>query len=237
MRAGVLTDPRPLLKPLTGLLVCVVLAGILRNYPRYLPPDFTSDFLLGRDADFYGGYQWAFYAHLAAGPVTLLLGLGLMSQGLRRRLPAWHRGLGRVQVAVVLLALAPSGLVMSAHAATGAIAGLGFAALSVATAACAGLGWRAAVQRRFATHETWMTRLFVLLCSAVVLRLMAGLAYLASFDADWLYPAAAWASWLVPLIAHETWRVTRRDRFSGRRCESETVGTLGRTASHRSGRG
>jgi len=57
MRCGVLTDPRPLLEPLTGLLICIVLVGILRTYPRYLPPDFTSDFLLGRDAYFYGGYQ------------------------------------------------------------------------------------------------------------------------------------------------------------------------------------
>jgi hypothetical protein len=236
MRAGVLTDPRPLLRPLTGLLVCVVLAGILRNYPRYLPPDFTTDFLLGRDAYFYGGYQWAFYAHIATGPVTLLLGLALMSAALRRRFPAWHRALGRVQVAVVLLALVPSGLVMSAYAATGVFAGLGFAALSVATAACAGLGWRAAVQRRFATHETWMTRLFVLLCSAVVLRLIAGLAVLTRFDADWLYPVAAWASWLAPLIANETWRVTRRDRSSGRRCESETAATPGHTRSCRSER-
>ena len=211
MRTGALTDPRPLLKPLTGLLICIVLAGILRHYPRYLPPDFTSDFLLGRDAYFYGSYQWAFYAHLAAGPVTLLLGLALMTAALRRRFPAWHRGLGRVQVAVVLLALVPSGLVMSAHAATGVVAGLGFAALAVATAACAVLGWRAAVARRFTAHERWMTRLFMLLCSAVVLRLVAGLAFLARFDADWLYPATAWASWLVPLIAYETWRLTRRD--------------------------
>lgn len=233
MRAGVLTDPRPLLRPLTGLLVCVVLAGILRNYPRYLPPDFTTDFLLGRDAYFNSGYQWAFYAHIATGPVTLLLGLALMSAALRRHFPAWHRALGRVQVAVVLLALVPSGLVMSAYAATGVVAGLGFAALSVATAACAGLGWRAAVQCRFATHEAWMTRLFVLLCSAVVLRLIAGLAVLARFDADWLYPVAAWASWLAPLIAHETWRVTRRDRSSGRRCESETAAIPGHTRSCR----
>jgi hypothetical protein len=41
-------DPTRLLAPLTGLLVCVVLAGILRTYPRYVPPDFTTDFLLGR---------------------------------------------------------------------------------------------------------------------------------------------------------------------------------------------
>ena len=51
-----------------------------------------------------------------------------------------------------------------------------------------------------------MTRLFVLLCSAVVLRLIAGLATLVEFDADWLYPASAWASWLVPLAACMAWQ-------------------------------
>ena len=56
-----------------------------------------------------------------------------------------------------------------------------------------------------------MTRLFILLCSAVVLRLIAGVAHLTSLDADWLYPASAWASWLGPLAAHESWRVIRRD--------------------------
>lgn len=204
-RAG-LFDPTRLLTPLTGLLVWVVLAGILRTYPRYVPPDFTSDFLLGRQDSFHGGYPWAFYAHIAAGPVTLLLGLALMSGTLRRRLPAWHRLLGRVQVAIVLLVLAPSGLWMSASAATGAIAGLGFATLAVATAACAAIGWRAACGRRFVAHGTWMTRLFVLLCSAVVLRLIAGLATLLGLDADWLYAASAWASWLVPLAACVAWQ-------------------------------
>jgi hypothetical protein len=218
MRTGIRTDPRPLLKPLASILVCVVLAGILRNYPRYLPPDFTSDFLLGREASFQGGYRWAFYAHLVAGPVTLLLGLALMSVAVRRRAPAWHRALGRVQVACVLLLLVPSGLVMSAAAATGAVAGLGFATLAVATAACAVLGWRAAVQRRFAAHEAWMTRLFILLCSAVVLRLIAGVAHLASLDADWLYPASAWASWLGPLAAQESWRVIRAPRAVQPQC-------------------
>jgi hypothetical protein len=96
-----------------------------------------------------------------------------------------------MQVGVVLLVLVPSGLVMSAFAATGVVAGLGFATLAVATAACAVLGWRAAMQRRFAAHEAWMTRLFILLCSAVVLRLIAGMAFLARFDANWLYPVSA----------------------------------------------
>ena len=205
-----LTDPQPVLKSLLGLLACVVLAAIVSNYPRYLPPDFTSDFLLGRSDSFFGAYRWAFYAHLTAGPLALLLGLALLSDRLRRRRPAWHRRLGRLQMAVVLLLLVPSGLWMSASAATGTVAGLGFATLALATATCAAQGWRAAVARRFAAHRIWMTRLFALLCSAVVLRLTSGLANLAGLDSDWVYPASAWVTWLAPLAICEAWRPTLR---------------------------
>jgi hypothetical protein len=86
-------------------------------------------------------------------------------------------------MAVVLLLLAPSGLWMSASAATGTIAGLGFATLALATAACAALGWRAAVGRRYAAHGIWMTRLFALLSSAVVLRLVPSSAVRRGLDA------------------------------------------------------
>ena len=61
--------------------------------------------------------------------------------------------------------------------------------------------------RRFADHRLWMWRTFVLLGSAVVLRLIGGLATVADFDALWLYPFSTWASWLVPLLIFEARRL------------------------------
>jgi hypothetical protein len=49
-----------------------------------------------------------------------------------------------------------------------------------------------------------MSRTFVLLCSAVVIRMIGGLATIAQFDAAWLYPVSTWASWLVPLAIFES---------------------------------
>jgi hypothetical protein len=48
-----------------------------------------------------------------------------------------------------------------------------------------------------------MWRTYLLLCSAVVIRLIGGLAKLTLFDALWLYPLSAWGSWLAPLIVYE----------------------------------
>ncbi len=120
---------------LACLLVCQTVLAVLFSFRDYFPPNFRSDFLLGRDAYFFGLYQWAFYAHILSGPFTLIAGLLLLSDSLRLRAPQWHRRLGKVQILVVLLVLAPSGLWMARYAITGAVAAVGFAVLAVATAA------------------------------------------------------------------------------------------------------
>ena len=188
---------------LTGLLILKVTASVLLGYRDYFPPNFNSDFLRGREHYFAGSYQWAFYAHIASGPGTLILGLLLVSERFRQRFPAWHRKLGRIQVATVLLVVAPSGLWMAWYAAAGPVAALSLALLAVLTGTCVALGWRAAVRRRFAEHRRWMGRSYVLLCSAVVLRLVAGLATVVGMGGDWFDPLASWVSWVVPLTALE----------------------------------
>jgi uncharacterized membrane protein len=146
--------------------------------------------------------------HLVAGPASLVLGaILLMSDRLRRTAPTWHRRLGRVQGVVVLLLVAPSGLWMAFYAEGGPIAGLGLGLLAVLTAGCMALGVRAAVLRHFADHRRWMSRAFILLCSAVAIRIIGGLATVAAFDRPWLYPLSIWMSWLVPLLAFEAIRL------------------------------
>lgn len=191
------------------LLVCKVTLSVVLGYREYLPPNFDSDFLRGREAYFWGAYGWAFYAHLVAGPASLLCGTILLSERFRTKAPTWHRRFGRVQVACVLLLLVPSGLWMAWYAETGLIAGVGLAALAIATAVCIVMGWKLAVRRRFADHRRWMWRTYLLLCSAVVIRMIGGLATVAGFDALWLYPVSAWASWLVLLLFFESVQLLR----------------------------
>jgi hypothetical protein len=188
---------------MAALLIVKVTISVVLGYRDYWPPDFRSDFLAGRQAYFFGAYRWAFYAHLVAGPVTLALGLLLISERFRRSWPAWHRLAGKWQIGLVALAVAPSGAWMAAYAQTGRMAGLGFFLLAMATGLCALMGWRAAVGRRFEEHRRWMWRCFLLLYSAVVVRLIGGLATVTGVDADWIYPLTAWMSWLGPLAAFE----------------------------------
>ena len=197
---------------LAGLLALKVATAVVLGYRNYFPPNFNSDFLRGREDYFFGGFQWAFYAHIASGPVSLVLGLILMSERFRLRFPKWHRALGRIQVAAILLLVAPSGLWMASYAQAGAAAAVSFALLAISTGWCAACGWKAAMQRRFAMHRRWMRRCFLLLCSAIVLRLLGGLATVAGVRAAWFDPLASWACWIAPWAAYElgSWAIRRR---------------------------
>jgi uncharacterized membrane protein len=207
MRKVSLVTLNRLLVGVALLLVLKVAVGVVVGYRHYVPPDFSSDFLLGREAYFFGPYCWAFYAHLIAGPTSLIVGTILTSDRFRRWAPAWHRRLGRIQVGCVLLVIVPSGLWMARYAMTGAVAAFGLASLAVVTAICCAAGWRAAMARRFDEHRRWMWRTYLLLCSAVVIRMLGGLATVFEADADWVYPASVWVSWVAPLIAFETRRL------------------------------
>jgi uncharacterized membrane protein len=199
-----------LMKLLVCALILKVTLSIVANYRHYVPPDFDSEFLSGRDGYFYGSYQWAFYAHLVSGPISLLLGMVLLNDRFRNRLPAWHRVLGRIQTLNVLLLIVPSGLWMSARSDGGPVAATGFAVLAILTGICCAQGWRLAVRRRFSDHRRWMNRCFVLLCSAIVLRIIGGFGWLMNLDPEWTYPTAAWVCWLVPLAVCECFGVRTR---------------------------
>ena len=210
MRYRVLTTA---LRWLAAVLVLRVLAAILANYPDYFPPDFESLFLQGREATFAGAYRAAFYVHILSAPFVLFTGLLLLSEHARRRYGGLHRVLGRAHVAVLLALVLPSGAVMARHAFGGWPAGLSFLLLSAATAGCAVAGVAHARRGRYARHRVWMVRCYVLLCSAVALRLVSGAAGLVGVPSpEGAYVAAVWASWLVPLAAYEA-----VERWPGRR--------------------
>ena len=186
---------------------------ILREYRWYFPgPNFAqSDFLIGRESRFDVVYSAAFYAHIVASPIALLLGAFLVFAGSRAKYRNAHRLMGRFQIALVLLAVVPSGLVMAGSAYTGPIAGLGFAFQAIAVGGCAVASVFYAIKGKISVHQAWATRCFVLLCSPLLLRLISGVAVTLDLENhDWVYQANAWFSWVVPLACLEFCHLRKR---------------------------
>lgn len=196
-------------------MVLKTVIAVLMNYPDYLPPDFHSDFLQGRQAHFYGNYQYAFYAHIFSGPFALVAGLVLMNSRFRTTFPVVHRRLGRVQSLCVLLLVVPSGILMAQYAVGGFGACLAFSVLSLATGWTVAMGWYYAIRRNFQSHQRWMTRCFVLLCSAVVIRVMGGAATTLSITWSGFDVVSAWACWVIPWLSFELFYNSSRRHRSG----------------------
>ncbi|EMI44236.1 DUF2306 domain-containing protein [Rhodopirellula sp. SWK7] len=180
-----------------------VFLSIVVEYRRYFPADFESNFLSGRRHSFTGGYRQAFYVHILSSPVALGLATFLMISGGKKRWRVLHRFVGRIQFALVLLVVVPSGMVMAKDAYAGPTSAAGFVSLNVATAACLVMAvWRAR-GRKFVAHRRWATRSFVLLASPLLLRLIAGAAIVSGLESERSYQLNSWISWLIPLLIYE----------------------------------
>lgn len=186
-----------------GLLAMKVLGSIVWEYQRYFPADFNSAFLSGKRSVFQGSYRFAFYAHILVGPPTILAAIVLLHSGFRGRYQALHRSLGRIQAAMVLLVLVPTGLVMATKAYAGPVSGWGFASLSLATGTAMALTIDRARRRQFASHQQWAIRTTILLLSPLFSRVIAGAAISSGLETETFYIVNAWASWLVPCVVYE----------------------------------
>ena len=188
----------------TCILSFIALVGgliVLTSFV-YFPPRFDFGFLVGRQSYFYSWYAVAFYTHVISSPIALFLGLAQSIHWLRNRSRRVHRTLGYCYVIAVLLFAAPSGFVMSFKANGGVSATTAFALLAIWTsfATWRGFGWARCGD--FVKHQQWMTRSYLLICSAVLLRFIAALA--AQFELDFItYGEMAWLSWLPSLLIYE----------------------------------
>lgn len=196
------------------ILAFVAVVGILiiLTSVAYFPPSFEFGFLRGRESYFYSWYAIVFYVHVISSPIALFLGIVQSIDWLRERHLKLHRFLGKAYVIVVIGFTAPSGLAMSIKAEGGGVAVLGFALLALGTGFATWRGFRSARQGRIAKHRQWMTRSYLLICSAVLLRFIAAITN--QFELGITYGAMAWLSWVPSLAIYEAVLLRRRSKSS-----------------------
>ena len=195
-----------------GSVVLLVGWLILSPYAHYVPPDFGRGFLKNKADYFYSsGYFLGFYAHIFSAPIALACGTLQMSRSIRIGWPRVHRSLGQVYVALVLCLAAPGGVIMATRAYGGASSVVCFALIGVLAWVFTLIAWRKARSGHYAAHGRWMGRSYLMMCSAVMLRLIHYLLQPLGLDPTVTYQTAAWLSWVPSLLALEL--ATRRDRL------------------------
>jgi uncharacterized membrane protein len=117
--------------------------------------------------------QAAFYAHIAAGGIALVLGPLQFWRGLRDRHRSVHRWIGRTYLSAIVVAGIAS-LVIAPFSQAGLVGFFGFGSLAVLWLLTGWKAYRAIRGGDVASHRAWMMRNFALTYAAVTLRLWLG---------------------------------------------------------------
>lgn len=156
-----------------------------------------------------GVYLLALQIHVMAAAFALPGCLALMSKTVLRRWPSAHRWLGRLVAAVVLLALAPSGLYLSFFAKGGLLGTLGFMLSAAIVGVAVVQGVRTARAGQFLAHRGWMLHVLAQLSVAVTSRAMLFGFAAANFDPRVGYLTALWLPVVASAAAVELFFVSR----------------------------
>jgi hypothetical protein len=150
--------------------------------------------------------------HVIAGVTALLVAPPQFVRAVRTRWPAVHRVTGRLYLVACAVG-APTGLMLALGTTAGPIAAAGFAIPALLWPLFTCLGWRAALDRRFAAHRDWMLRSYAITANAITLRLMLPASALLGFDFYPAYRLISWLSWMTTLALFEY--AIRRGRGAG----------------------
>jgi hypothetical protein len=131
---------------------------------------------------------------LASGAALTLIPFVILA----RRRPVWHRPLGRVAAAAVILgALTALPVAVESHSI--AMARAGFFAQGIVWLGLIGAGILAIRRRRVAEHGRLMLAMAAVASGAIWVRLATFVATSCDLPFDPIYGCVAWAGWLVPL--------------------------------------
>ena len=166
----------------------------------------------GKRFEVHAAHAGPLLAHAGGGTLMLAAGFCALVIGLTRNAFRWHKWFGYAyDVGGGAGALAALGLaVWQPHHNPGNSAATG--TLAAVWLAIAFFAWRAARNRRFDAHRSWMIRSYVLTWTFVLCRIVQDAPFIAGMG-DEVETATIWASWIVPLVVCDMalqWRAASR---------------------------
>ena len=196
----------------------VITAGSLEYFKADLPEFVIEKLPLPWEAVWLGALK----IHVAAAALALPGCLVLVSKTALRRVPRFHRWVGRAIAAVVLLALVPSGSYLALFAKGGLASTAGFLVSGAIAAAAMVQAVREACARRFEAHQRYALHVLGQLSVAVTSRAMLFGFDTLAFNTERAYLIALWLPVVASALAVELvlWRKhalpSRRSRLPAR---------------------
>lgn len=137
-------------------------------------------------------WRGALYMHVPSALFALPACVVLLSNRVRARVPRFHRWLGRITGAVIVLAVVPSGLYLAFFATGGLITTLGFWLTGLITFVAMAKSIESARAGDIKAHRRFSAHVAAQLSVAVFSRLMLASAEQLEIYDEWVYVTALW---------------------------------------------
>ena len=164
--------------------------------------------------EYLGVRHWevAFWIHVFTSMLALAAGFTQFAPWILRRMPKFHRWMGRCYVLNVCFVTGPASLIMAFYANGGITSRLAFGILAVSWIVTTGMGWRLAMRKQWQRHQEWMMRSYALTLSALTLRMWKySLVLLFEPRPMDVYRLVAWLGFVPNMLLVE-WLIRRKRR-------------------------
>jgi uncharacterized membrane protein len=186
------------------IIILGIASLIFYSSVRYLNPDFENGYLSGNKFPYLSVFRIGLIVHLIIGPFLVFSSSLLLFFKLERRSPRLHRVIGRLTVYSAFVFLIPSGFILSYYAIGGIVGQILFFSLTFLTFITVARALFEARNRNFTLHRKWIIRFYILLTSAIWLRLNMFIgSYFFHLNGIDFYLTAAALSWIPQLIFAE----------------------------------
>lgn len=149
-------------------------------------------------------FMWAFYIHITSSLFVMGGGVFQFFPSLLKKYPRWHRNIGKMYIAFILLLAAPSGLVLAIYANGGLAAKVGFTLQCIVWWTVTYWAWREIVNKRLENHTNMMIRSFAVTLAAMSLRCESYVMfYYFGTKPIETYLTVTWLSWVGNLLIAE----------------------------------
>ena len=178
-------------------IILAILGTFIGLYP--IVYFFQSNFgLLGnKNSTLLASMLWssAFYLHITAGGLALLVGWVQFSQRIRVSAPVIHRNLGKLYLLFAFCSSVSSAY-LAMHAEGGVIAAMGFLCLAIIWFTSTFMGYTSILKGRVIEHQRFMVYSYAACFAAVTLRIWLPLLIITYGDFIKAYVLVAWLCWL-----------------------------------------
>lgn len=189
---------------ITGMLcriLLVVLAILIGLYPAFYFIRDKFGFLGSKSQTLWSSITWstAFYIHIIAGGLALLIGWIQFSRKVRQQRLQMHRNMGKLYVLLVWCS-SVAGIYLGFYADGGIVAALGFICLGFVWFISTSIGYASIRKGQVIRHRQMMLYSYAACLAAVTLRLWLPALIPVFNDFTEAYRTVAWLSWVPNIL-------------------------------------